>query len=103
MPKVYICAESMLARTIELLSSGIDLSRVVAPRPIIFPSSVKAVKKTARNKRLKKKLAREAAYRRKMGQKDSPVKGMDAVFAPMALFGPIQRPEFVIDESELPY
>ncbi len=71
MPRVLIGASDMFYRTIELLTSDIDLTRVPAPRPVIFP----------KQRRKKKK----------------------AIFDPRILFGPVERPVFTIDESELPY
>ena len=64
MPLVYIGAEPMLERTIELLNDpSIDISRVTAPMPSITYDFDR----------------------------------------PIAVWGPVERPEFVIDEKELPY
>ena len=64
MVQVYVGADLLLGRTVDLLNdSSVDLLRVRPPRIKLFHEF------------------------------DEPV----------ALFGPVDRPEFVIDESELPY
>jgi hypothetical protein len=94
MSQVYLSADYVLARTIQLMNdTSIDLMRVPAPKPVIFPAP--------KNKR--KKLSRKLTYKMSHAERAEYEESLKPVFPPMLLWGPIERPDFVIDESELPY
>jgi hypothetical protein len=90
MSKVWVSAEYVFNRTVDLLGGDQDISRVVPPRPVIFPSQDRPVY-------AKKRVTKATRKKRRRREK------RDQVFEPMILWGPIERPDFVIDESELPY
>jgi hypothetical protein len=91
MSAVFVSSEYVFYRTIDLLASDVDLRRVAVPSPCVFPSP--------QNTRKKKKKTFMLTHAERVAQEELG----QAVFEPMALFGPVERPVFVIDESELPY
>ena len=81
-----VSADIVFPRTVELLSSSVNLLRVTPPKPVVFPP-------TSKRKALTFMMTH--AQRDAMGE-------LAAVFPPMMMWE-VDRPEFVIDESELPY
>jgi hypothetical protein len=89
MSQVYLSADYVLPRTAMLMNDlSIDLMRIVVPFPVVFPvpRSGAGMKKT---------------YKMTHAERTSYEESQRAVFEPMALWGPIERPDFVIDE--VPY
>ena len=84
MPKVLVSGEVVYWRTVELLRDlSVDVSRVRYPRVVRFPE--------------KPKLDYKATHAQRAQLDD-----MVSVFKPCLMWS-VERPEFVIDEAELPY
>jgi hypothetical protein len=71
---------------------SIDIMRVAVPRPIVFPDPDNI-----------SRLPIPKAYLMTHLERDMYAESKKAVFEPIALWGPLERPDFVIDEAELPY
>ena len=91
LPQVYLSADYVFPRLCELLNDlSVPIERVQCPAPFIFPSNAKRTK-------------RVLTYKMSHAEREAYEESKKAVFAPMILWGPIERPEFVIDEAGLPY
>ena len=89
MPNIYIGVVPMLERTYELMNMEGRLPP--APMPVVYPKP--SPKKIAYPYRM------TAAQKRLFRKRNKPL----AVFDPIVLFGPINRPTFIIPLSDLPY
>jgi hypothetical protein len=90
MPLVNISAEVLFNRTVELLAG--DTSRLPpAPPHSMYPAPV-----PRRRKKVK-------TYMLTHAEREALEEPQSFVFSPVLLFGPVNRPLFEIDESELPY
>ena len=86
---VYLSASYVLPRTAWLMNDlSTDLLRIGCPVPITFPVP---------------QARRRLTYKMSYAEIEGARLVSEAVFEPMALWGPIERPDFVIDEALLPY
>ena len=82
-----ISADAVLARTIQLMNdTSIDLGRVRVPKPVIFPPLGK----------------KKPDYKLTHAQRECMQDARDLFPSPVLMWD-VERPDFVIDESDLPY
>jgi len=93
MSKVYVSAAYVLPRTTQLMNDlSIDLMRVPVPRPIVFPDPDNI-----------SRLPEPKLYKLTHLEREAYAESKKAVFDPIALWGPVERLEFIIDEALIPY